>query len=230
MTADLVVRHQKIGEDKFGNLNLTDIWRSAGSPSTKATSNWRQLPTTDEYVVAVAKNLGKSYVKGENNYNSVVYSKSGRGGGTFAHILVAIGYAENLNPDLAVEIRATYLKVRTGGIPEVDEILRKADAARHHNEVRDMSKEVRKKYADTLSSHGAGGPAIGYCTDAIYQVLLGGTAKQLIKSRNLPATANVRATLPTGELLQTLNTEYLSAERIEKLEGRVQKGARAEAA
>ena len=79
-----------------------------------------------------------------------------------------------------------------------------------------MSKEVRKKYADTLTAHGAGA-AIGYCTDAIYQVLLGGTAKEIIHARNLPAKTNVRATLATGELLQTLNTEYLSSERIEGL-------------
>ncbi len=141
----------------------------------------------------------------------------GRGGGTFGHILAAIAYTEYLEPNLAVEVRTTYLRVRAGDITLADEILAKADAARHHNEVRDLSKEVRKKYADTLTAHGAGGSAIGYCTDAIYKVLLGGTAKQLIAQRNLPAKTNVRETLPTGELLQTMNTEYLSAERIEGL-------------
>ncbi len=218
MPSDLIVRDKKISEDAFGNLNLTDIWRSAGSPSTKTTSLWRQLPTTDEYIEAVAENLGKSYVKGNNDYKSVVYSKTGRGGGTFAHILIAIAYGEYLNPQLAVEIKATYLKVRTGGLPEVDEILRKADAARQYNETRDMSKEVRKRFTDVLTAHKAGGSTIAYCTDAIYEVLLGGTAKQIIASRQLPAKTNLRGAMRTGELLQTMNTEYLSAERIEKLD------------
>ncbi|MBY0224563.1 MAG: KilA-N domain-containing protein [Hyphomicrobium sp.] len=212
----LIIRDREVGEDAFGYLNLTDIWRIAGSPSTKTTSNWRQLPTTDEYIQAVAQNLGKSYVKGKNDKKSVLYTKAGKGGGTFAHVLVALAYGEYLSPALAVEIKTTYQRARTGDLTLVDEILAKADAARHHNEVRDLSKEVRKKYTDALASHEAKS-AIGYCTDAIYEVLLGGTARQLIVSRNLPAKANVREALPTGELLQTMNTEYLSAERIEGL-------------
>ncbi len=214
---DLIIFDQKVGEDLRGYLNLTDIWRIAGSPSTKTPPNWRQNPTTDEYILAVAQNLGKSYVKGKNDTNSVIYTKSGRGGGTFAHVLVALAYGEYLSPELAVEIKRTYQRVRTGDLTLVDEILAKADAARHHNEVRDLSKEIRKKYTDSLANHGAKS-AIGYCTDAIYEVLLGGTAKQIIHDRQLPAKTNVRNTLPTGELLQTMNTEYLSAERIDGLD------------
>ncbi len=51
---------------------------------------WRPLPTTDEYNAAVARNIGKSYVKGKNDAKSVIYSKTGRGGGTFGHILTSI--------------------------------------------------------------------------------------------------------------------------------------------
>ena len=217
MSTDLIVWEQKIGEDGYGNLSLTDVWRVAGSPTTKKPADWRRLPTTNDYLAAVAESMGKSHTFGENACDSVCYVKMGRGGGTFGHILAAIAYAEYLRPELAVEVRTTYLRVRQGDLTLADEILAKADASRHHNEVRDLSKEVRKKYADTLTAHGAGGKAIGYCTDAIYKVLLGGSAKQLIVSRNLPAKANVRETLPTGELLQTMNTEYLSAERIEGL-------------
>lgn len=215
---ELIVLDRKVGEDDYGNLNLTDIWRIAGSPSTKKPADWKRLPTTEAYVAAVAENMGKSHTFGKTPDDSVCYTRMGRGGGTFGHILAAIAYAEYLEPKLAVEVRTTYLRVRTGDLKLADEILAKAEAARHHNEVRDLSKEVRKKYADTLTAHGAGGGAIGYCTDAIYKVLLGGTAKQLISQRNLPAKANVRETLPTGELLQTMNTEYLSAERIEGLD------------
>lgn len=214
---ELIVSGHKVGEDVRGYLNLTDIWRIAGSPSTKKPADWRRLPTTNDYLGAVAQSMGKSHTFGDKPEDSVCYVRMGRGGGTFGHILAAIAYAEYLKPELAVDVRTTYLRVRSGDLTIVDEVLAKADAARHHNEVRDLSKEVRKKYADTLTAHGAGGPAIGYCTDAIYRVLLGGTAKQIIAKRNLPARTNVRETLPTGDLLQTMNTEYLSAERIEGL-------------
>lgn len=221
---ELVIRDIVISEDRAGFVNLTDIWHLAGAPSTKTTSNWRQLPTSHEFIVAVAQNLGKSYVSGKNDANSVLYTRSGRGGGTFAHILVAIAYAEYLSPELAVDVKQTYVRVRTGDVTLVDEILAKAEAARHHGEVRDVSKQVRRHYTDVLTSHGAGGSAIAFCTDAIYQVLLGGSAKQVIASRGLPAKTNLRNTLDTGDLLQTLNTEYLSAERIEALNVRGKNG------
>lgn len=213
----LELRGVTIKEDVNGCICLTDLWHLVGDPSSKATTFWRRLPTTGELIEALRDNLRKSQGIGKIEEKSVIYSKGGKGGGTYAHPILALAYAEYLNADLAVDVKNTYLRVRQGDITLVDEVLAKAEAARHHNEVRDMSKEVRKKYGDTLTAHGAGGPAIGYCTDAIYEVLLGGTAKQIIASRNLPAKTNVRNTLPTGELLQTLNTEYLSAERIEGL-------------
>ena len=40
----------------------------------------------------------------------------------------------------------------------------------------------------------------------------------MIESRNRPAKTNLHGTLPTGELLQSLNTEYLSSERIDGLD------------
>lgn len=214
--SELIIWGTKIGEDADGNLNLTDIWRLAGSPSTKPAPHWRQLPTTDEYIVAVAHNLRKSYVKGENDKKSVIYSRSGRGGGTFAHILVAIAYGEYLNPDLAVEIRTTYLRVRTGDLTLVDEILAKADAARKFQDTRDVSKLVRNRFETTLADHDAGA-YIGQCTNAIYNVLLGGTKKQIAFDRKVPANVAFRDALPLGELLQTVNTEYMASERIDDL-------------
>ena len=213
----LVIGGRKVGEDAYGNLNLTDVWRIAGEPSTKTAPLWRQLPTTDEYVEAVAQNIGKSYVKGKNDYNSVIYSKSGRGGGTFAHILIAIAYAEYLNPDLAVEVRATYLRARSGDLTLVDEILQKADASRKFQDTRDLSKLVRERFETTLADHDAAS-AIGHCTNAIYRVLLGGSKKEIVAARQLPTNVAFRDLLPLGELLQTINTEYLASERIDDLD------------
>jgi hypothetical protein len=213
----LIIWDRRVGEDAEGNFSLTDIWRLAGSPTTKTPSNWRQLPTTEEYVVAVASNLGKSYVRSKNDYKSVVYSRRGNGGGTFGHILVAIAYGEYLNPELAVEIRTTYLRVYAGDLTLAAEILEKADAARKFQDTRDVSKLVRDKYETTLAEHGAAA-YIGECTNAIYKVLLGGTKKQVVVKRNLPANVTFRDALPLGELLQTMNTEFLASERIVDLD------------
>jgi hypothetical protein len=217
MPADeLIIAGRRVGEDALGNLNLTDIWRIAGSPSTKTTSNWRQLPTTDEYVLAVAQNLGKSYVKGKNDRESVIYSKSGKGGGAFAHILCAIAYAEYLDPALSVEVRVTYLRVRAGDLTLADEIRERGDASKKFQDTRDLSKLVRERFETTLADHDASN-AIGQCTNAIYRVLLGGSKNEIVASRKLPAKIPFRDQLPLGELLQTINTEYLASDRIDDL-------------
>lgn len=214
MTNFLTVRDKTIFEDVNGNLCLTDIWRAAGAPSAKTPPNWRQLPTTDEYIAAVAENLGKSYDKAKNDYNSVVYSRTGRRGGTFGHILVAIAYGEYLNPDLAVEIKTTYLALRTGDLSVVGEILAKAEAAREFQEHRDVSKSIRERYEKTIATHGGG---IGESTNAIYKVLLGGTKQEIATARRLPKSVLFRDKMSTGELLQTMSSEHLATERIEEL-------------
>jgi hypothetical protein len=214
---DLIIRDQRIGEDYGGLLNLTDIWRLAGSPSTKKPGHWRQLPTTEDYIEAVARNVRKSYIRAKNDAESVFYTKKGTGGGTYAHILIAIAYGEYLSPELAVDVKSVYTRFRVGDLSLVDEILEKADDARKFQDTRDISKQVRNKYTATLTAHKAGGSAIGYCTDAIYQVLLGGTCRQISSDMKLPAKASLRDNLPLGHLLQTMTTEYMASERIDAM-------------
>jgi hypothetical protein len=114
---ELIIRGKTIREDANGNLSLTDIWRLAGSPSAKSPSDWRQLSTADAYIARVAQKLGKTYASRVNNRRSVVYSKSGKGGGTFAHILVATTYAEYLGPRIGLQICRAYLWALWGHPP-----------------------------------------------------------------------------------------------------------------
>ncbi len=211
---DLIIGGRRIDEDDRGFINLTDLWKLASSPSMKKPTNWRQLPTTEAYIVAVANKLGLSYEKGRYNPKSVLYVKTGKGGGTYAHVLVAVAYAEYLSLSLAVDMKQTYLRFRSGDLTLADEILEKAEAARKFQDTRDISKQIRSRYTSVLVAHGAE-EAIGDCTDAIYQVLLGGTSNEVASDRNLPARSSLRDHLPTSELLQTMTTEHLASERIE---------------
>src|SRR5689334_20150452 len=90
----LELRGQRIKEDTAGNICLTDLWHLADAPESKTTTNWRRLPTTGELVEALADNLRKSLVMAEAVQAPVIYSKPGKGGGTFAHPILALAYAE----------------------------------------------------------------------------------------------------------------------------------------
>ncbi len=212
----LEIRGQRIGEDEDGYLCLNDIWRASGEGETKSPRRWTQLPTTSELISALEHNDRFSVVIEKTRTGSASYSKSGKGGGTFAHPILALAYAEYLNANLAVDVKTVYLRYRAGDITLADEVLAKAEAAREFEESRDISKQVRHKFESTLATHGAKS-AIGYVTNAIYEVLLGGTKQDIVAKRNLPIRGSFRDRLPLGELLQTVNTEFLASERIEGL-------------
>jgi hypothetical protein len=211
-----VIRDRRIGEDQDGYLCLNDVWRVSGESETKAPRRWMQLTTTSELIDALEQSDRFSVGIAETKTKSATYAKGGKGGGTFAHPVLALSYSEYLSPDLAVEVKAVYLRYRAGDITLADEVLAKAEAAREFEESRDISKQVRDKFVSTLATHGARS-AIGYITNAAYQVLLGGTKREIVAARNLSTGVALRDKLPLGELLQTINTEYLASERIEEL-------------
>lgn len=212
----LELRGILIKEDGNGNICLTDLWHLAGDPASKATTFWRRLPTTGEFIDALRENLRKSQGKANVDDISVIYAKGGRTGGTFAHPILALAYAEYLSPDLAVDVKNTYLRVRSGDITLVDEVLAKSEEARKWQGTRDASKLARERFTDVLQSHGCDGSDIGYVTNAIYVVLLGGKAGEVKKSMSLPAKANLRDNLPLKELVQTMATEVMASERIDE--------------
>lgn len=111
---DMILRGTAIGKDENGYLNLNDIWRLSGERDTKIPHQWRRLPATRELVSALSN-------RGFSPISDVIYAKRGNGGGTFAHVILALAYAEYLNPDLGVEVRQIALRVYAGDVSVLDD-------------------------------------------------------------------------------------------------------------
>lgn len=215
----LVVRGVDLNEDINGLINLLDIWNAAGRPSNRRPNDWKRLPISEDLIQALYKqNTGKSRIKGNLDLKSIIYFKRGKGGGTFAHPLLALSYAEYIDPDLAIEVKNTYLRFRTGDPLLADEVLQKAsDDANAWAARRAMSRVVRNEYTNTLNSHGVDKPlAIANCTNGIYRGFFGKTAKKELQSRNLPASANLRDHMNLVDLTGTLLSEALASEHIQE--------------
>ena len=74
-----------------------------------------------------------------------------------------------------------------------------------------LSKGVRVQFVTELYDRGVqDGWQIASCTNAIYQPLLGGTAKEIKAQRNLPAKANLRENLNTLDLVSVMFAEELA--------------------
>jgi hypothetical protein len=76
-------------------VNLTDMWKAAGSDSNRKPVIWFRHEGTQDFVVALEKEL-------KVTVNHLLKTKTGRDGGTFSHWQIAVEYARYLSPKLAV--------------------------------------------------------------------------------------------------------------------------------
>lgn len=205
----------RISEDDNSFVCLNDLHRLIGSPPTKAPAQWQRLPGTRELVEAVLQNVGKSHIKATAN-GEVIYSRRGKGGGTFAHPVIALAFAEYLDARIGVDVREVYLRYRGSDPLLADEILQRAGPEANRLAVqRAMSRELRKEYTATLQAHGVGDHnGMAQCTNGIYRGYLGRTAKQELVARNLPATANLRDEMNLVDLTGVMLSEALATEDI----------------
>lgn len=106
-------------------VNLTDMWKSAGSDPAKRPSEWLRHDATVEFVecVAAAHNVGVAHI---------MRGTRGKGGATFAHWQVALAYAKYLSPEFHMwansVIRERMEGRSSGHLPsEAAEMLRRVD-------------------------------------------------------------------------------------------------------
>lgn len=216
----LTLKGTHIREDANGLLCLGDIYKAARQPKNQSPPQWQRLPTTTRLIVAlVEKNMGKSHVSGKISVSSVVYTKRGGDGGTYAHPVLAAAYAAYLSPKLAIEIKEVWLRYKQGDPTLADEILERAsDEANRWVAARATGRVERRKFTDALQRAGVRNWGYARCTDAIYKGLWMTDAKNIRKTMELPAKANPRDKMNTFQLSQIALAEGMASERIEEEE------------
>lgn len=106
---------------------------------TKTPTKWRSYLYVKELEAALAQNLLFKEVIEKTRRKTATYSKSGKGGGTFSHYIMALAYAEYLDPDIGIEVRHIATRVWGGDVSVLDEFNRRVvaqaeeDALRLHN-------------------------------------------------------------------------------------------------
>jgi len=72
-------------------LNLTDMWKAAGSQSGRGPNDWLALTSSKEFIEHVQLIAG--------NHGNLVATKTGRNGRTEAHWQIGLAYAKYLSPE-----------------------------------------------------------------------------------------------------------------------------------
>ncbi len=212
------IRGREIHVDENNLICLNDIHRAAGYTVNQRPGDWRDNPSTGPLQIAVLERItGKSGNWTKIEMRSAIYVKAGQGGGTYAHVLLALAYAEYLNPKLAVEVKEVFLRYKAADPVLADDILQRASVeANEWAGTRALGRSVRGTYTDTLRDHGAQGKDYGACTNTLYQELFDGNASQLKRKKGVPAKANLRDAMETSELVFVMMGETLSTERIQE--------------
>lgn len=204
-------------------FSLTDLWKSAGSPSGKAPADWQQSKSVQEFLemASASQNL--------NAGNSgIIKTQRGRGKmqGTWAHKIVALAYAKYLDPKLHVLVNEVFFeRVEEEANPELAVQRGNARAAKtwakqgksdQWIEERIIGIAGRKAFTSGLAQHGVrGGAGFRNCTNAIYIPLYGGTTAVVRQKKNLSAKDNIRDNMNALELASTRLSELLALNTIQ---------------
>ncbi len=214
----LSLRGRNIELDELGRVRLNDIHKAGGFSVNHKPADWGALGNTMKFVATVAeKSSGKSGTLSKSDILSVYCVKMGRGGGIWAHPIIALAYAKYLSPSLHYEVNDVFLRHKAGDAVLADETLQRATP--EGNEwaaVRALGRFKRKRYTDTLKAHGVVNYGYAQCTDEAYRKLFDATTKALKTSRDLTASDNLRDNMETDELVYVMAAESLAMGRIEE--------------
>jgi hypothetical protein len=216
---DLKIRGRAIRSDCNGLICLTDIWEAAGYSVNQKPSDWRSLSSAQSLMVALLDQIaGKSGNKTKISVKAIYYAKVGKGGGTFAHPVLACAYAGHISPKLELEVRQTWLRYKAGDATLADEVLERAGpAANEWAGVRALSRTTRNKHVAVLSDHGIKVPVdFANITNETYLALFDKTAKSLKAARGLKKNDNLRDKMGLSDLTYVMAAESLANERIEQ--------------
>lgn len=102
-----------------GLVNLTDLWKAAGSPANKRPIDWTR-PATRSRCAGPGVEFA-NYAADMVADRHVLVSKSGRGGGTFATRELAIAYAQWISPAFQMVVCKVFL-AQWDSIPQAPRI------------------------------------------------------------------------------------------------------------
>jgi predicted ArsR family transcriptional regulator len=191
MESRIILRGVPVAEDSAGNVCLNDLWRLAGEPPNRRASEWHRSARAKELERAVVDRIMGDSHSTEKNHKISVYYATGRGKKqlTFAHPVLALDYAEFLEPAIGVEVRETFLRFRANAVGLAVEILEKFAAQVEFDAMRDELRRLVAKHNSESAgvAKDAGVHKFEAYNGAGLRGLYGGLTKaEVVKAKGLP--------------------------------------------
>lgn len=214
---EFFLRNKKIRIDDDGFVNLNDIHKASGYRTKKRPNEWARSATAHGVIIALHERIAGNSRNSKFRTSLVLKTAVGTNGGSWAHPILAASYAGYLKPELEIEMREVWLRYKSADPTLADEVLQRAtDEQNEWAATRALSRAKRNQFTDTLKDHDVTGYGYPSCTNAVYKEVPGGTKKQVLSARGLPANVNLRDAIPKNELVYVMMAETLASERIQE--------------
>lgn len=150
----------RVTEDLNGNICISDLFVMANRPKNRRPNDWHRGARAKALEGALVERItGDSRNQGKKAEISTYYTV-GRGGGTktYAHPVLALDYAEFLDPALGIAVRETFLRFRAADVSLAKEIIEKLSEQAEYDqlsvELRDLLKKHNRESAGVAQDAG----------------------------------------------------------------------------
>lgn len=150
------MRGKRVREDERGGICLNDLWELAGKPNNRRPNDWHRSVRAKALEAALQERITEISRKyGETPDLSTHYTTGrGRGRLTWAHPVLALDYAEFVEPVLGVEVRELFLRYRADPIKLANDILDAVAEQVQEDEYRVHNREEMRKFNSDLQAEG----------------------------------------------------------------------------
>ncbi len=197
--------------------SMTALWKEAGSDPNKKPALWYRQDATKRYINALSQrlaNASKGDLKSPLSFTQQAY---GRYGGTYAHWMILLAYAQYLSPEFHIQVNEYFTRIYAKDVTLVEELFDGlSEENKKHLAIRLHGKRTRNEFTDTLKEHGVVNDGYRQCTEAIYEGTLQKNALQLRREYGVMATGNIREHLGSLQLSAVDISESQSIEKIKK--------------
>ena len=190
---EIVLRGKRIAADAHGNICLNDLWRLGGEDDNRRPNKWWRGQGAKALVAALMERIGRDSPNLTPPAEITLYYSTGRGRAsrTYAHRVLALAYAEFVQPELGIEVREIFLRYMANDVSLALEIVEGLTAQAEYDELRVKLRQLVKDH-NKLSAEAA--QQVGVTNFEAYngaglKGLYGMTKADLLVHKGLPSDA-----------------------------------------
>ncbi len=158
----LLVQAMPVGQDEHGNICLNDLWVLGGSPANGRPTDWRRHKRTEALEAALRARMVEKLHHSLEETATIYVRGKGRASRTYAHPVLALDFAEFLNPALGVEVRELFIQFKADAIGLANDILERIAEQVKEDQLRLLNRNQMTERVKDVGEQGKQAGCVGW--------------------------------------------------------------------